>query len=106
MLLSYLMPDAAVILLDANGAMEMGHVARRAALRFVQLDLHAADAVGAITDAVAATRPRLTIAIGVHLCGALCPRLIDLALRLPLVGSQSPRSAPPPVRVPRGVHRR
>ncbi len=112
-LLSYLLPEARLLLLDSNGAMEMAHVARRPTMSFVQLDLFAADALGKIEAAVAAaapndaaigddaaaavgtttaaaaaaasTRPRCVIAVGTHLCGSLSPRLIDVALRLPAV---------------------
>lgn len=84
-LLSFLLPAARVVLFDSNGAMDLAHVAARRTLAFRQLDLFAADACNALRDAAEAEGARVAIAIGTHLCGALSPRLLDLALRVPSI---------------------
>jgi hypothetical protein len=81
-LLSFLLPEATILLFDSNGAMDLAHVAARPRMRFSQLDLFAADAIEQVGAACAATEPHTVIAIGTHLCGALSPRLIDMALRV------------------------
>lgn len=82
-LLSFLLPEAQCVLLDSNGAMDLGHVARRPNLRFEQLDLFGSAARAAL-DA-AAQGGACCVAIGTHLCGALSPRLLDLARRVPRI---------------------
>ena len=84
--LSYLLPAARIHLFDANGAMDLAHVAARPNMCFTQLDLFSAAALRQLADAAATARPRAAVAIGTHLCGAMSPRLIDLALRLPAAG--------------------
>ena len=81
LLLSYLLPSATLLLFDANGAMDLAHVAARPQMSFAQLDLFSAEALGVLDAAAAATCARHTVAIGTHLCGALSPRLLDLAIR-------------------------
>jgi hypothetical protein len=84
-LLSFLLPDAAVVMLDSNGAMELTHVTARPNLTFIQFDLFSRDAeatLGRLGDGVGVT---VCIAIGTHLCGTLSPRLIDLAVRVPQI---------------------
>ena len=44
-LLSFLLPNATIGLFDANGAMDLRHVAERPQLRFRQIDLFAAEAL-------------------------------------------------------------
>ena len=82
-LLSFLLPEASIILFDSNPDMDLAHVAVRPNLRFEPLDLFAVGALRTV-DAAAATGSAC-VAIGTHLCGALSPRLIDLALRAPAV---------------------
>ena len=84
-LLSYLYPHAAIRLFDSNGAMDLAHVAVRPNVSFTQLDLFAAPAVDQLHAAAAATSARHVIAIGTHLCGALSPRLVDIAIRAPII---------------------
>ena len=97
LLLSCMLPRAQILLFDANGDMELGHVASRPTMRFTQLDLFAADAIEIISERIEGARERSSataiatpsfrghcvVATGTHLCGALSPRLIDLAIRLP-----------------------
>ena len=86
-LVSFLLPRARVVMLDANGGMDLSHVAARPNLAFEPLDLFSGDAPGRLaTLAARAARPGWCVAFGVHLCGALSPRLATLACRLPGVG--------------------
>jgi hypothetical protein len=94
-LLSYLLPSARLIMLDANGDMDLGHVQARSNMSFVHVDVFTSACVKAIQRAlaeaqrdlddgvdgcIASPTPRKAMAVltGVHLCGALSPRLIDL----------------------------
>ena len=52
-LLSYLLPEASIVLFDSNGGMDMAHVAARPNVRFRQLDVFAADALAIISEAAA-----------------------------------------------------
>ena len=114
-LLGYFFPAARVVMLDANGSMDLSHVAAKANVRFAHCDLYGDSAVRAIRetiededreDAVSSeeegekddardasakenrgrknkkTRRRFRVLLGMHLCGALSPRLIDLAFGL------------------------
>ena len=100
-LLSYFFPDARVVMLDANGSMDLSHVAGRENVRFWHCDLFGDSAVRAIREtietenredadfslkknAIPPTPPRrrFRVLLGMHLCGALSPRLIDLAFGL------------------------
>jgi tRNA pseudouridine(38-40) synthase len=107
-LLSRLLPASQVVMLDSNDDMDLTHVAARANLRFVELDLFSPEAAAllheladgdadggsspsalasapALADASApasASAFRATIAMGMHLCGALSPRLLALAAHL------------------------
>ena len=67
-LLSMMMPDATVVMLDANGGMGLAHVAARPNLSFVQLDLFdpgVKERLGHL-----ASQSALSLAVGVHLCGS------------------------------------
>ena len=72
-------PRARVVMLDSNGDMDLGHCRAVDNLRFEQVDLFARDAADALT--ACARGGRGCIAIGMHLCGALAPRLLTLAAR-------------------------
>ena len=72
-----------VAALDANGAMDCTHVQMIANLEFHHMDLFGPAAVRIIRDASAfQRRPECSVRIlvGMHLCGALSPRIIDLFL--------------------------
>ena len=108
-LLSYLLPEATIVLFDSNGGMDLRHVAARPNVRFRQLDIFAAEALQLMEEAAAGIAAESTatataaaaldgstasggtgaatacVAIGTHLCGALSPRLIDVALRIPSI---------------------
>jgi hypothetical protein len=78
-LMSFFLPDARIIMLDADGGMDLSHVSARPNLSFVPFDLFSGDAPSTITGLVGGDR---CIAYGVHLCGALSPRLATLSCRL------------------------
>jgi hypothetical protein len=78
-LMSFLLPDARIVMLDADGGMDLSHVSARPNLSFVPFDLFSGDAPSTITGLVGGDR---CIAYGVHLCGALSPRLATLSCRL------------------------
>ena len=84
-LLSFLLPQARILLFDSNGAMDLSHLTARANVTFQQLDIFAAGAMAEIRTAIVQTEPKAVVAIGTHLCGALSPRLIDVTLRLPAI---------------------
>ena len=84
-LLSFILPGARVVLFDANGAMDLAHVAARPQLRFCHLDLFGASASGVLRQAAEGEGVTVVIALGTHLCGALSPRLIDLCVRVPSI---------------------
>ena len=77
-LLSYALPSARVLMIDANANMELSHVAARPNLAFLRADLYAASTVAAI--AAEARAARACVVTGMHLCGALSPKLIDIAV--------------------------
>ena len=116
-LISRLLPQARVVMLDACPDMDLSHVASRSNLEFIELDLFSKEA-GALLHELASQDPavtveqqqqqrqqqldatappaaammqhdaadcrssppfRATLAIGMHLCGALSPRLLVLA---------------------------
>ena len=79
-LLSFLLPKATIIMMDANGDMDLSHVAARPNLTFCHADIFSAEAACTIRDA--ARGSKACVLTGVHLCGSLSPRLIDLALGL------------------------
>ena len=101
-LLGYFFPNARVVMLDANGSMDLSHVAAKGNVRFAHCDLYGDSAVRAIRetiededreddarDDVAEDEKKKTphprrfrVLLGMHLCGALSPRLIDLAFGL------------------------
>ena len=80
MLLSRLLPEARVVMLDVARDMDLSHVAARPNLQFVELDLFSAEAAASLHAALEGAT--VGIAIGVHLCGALSPRLVALAAGL------------------------
>ena len=65
-------------MIDANANMELSHVAARPNLAFLRADLYAASTVAAITAEARAARA--CVLTGMHLCGALSPKLIDVAV--------------------------
>ena len=79
-LLSYALPAARVLMIDANANMELSHVAARPNLAFLRADLYAASTVAAI--AAEARGARACVPTGMHLCGALSPKLIDIAVAI------------------------
>ena len=117
-LLSFWFPTARVVMMDANGAMDLTHVRARPNLAFRRVDLHGESAAecireevercllgvkvkgggapfigGAKTTTMNTPRPSTSgggerrrrvraVLVGTHLCGALSPRLIDLAFGL------------------------
>ena len=64
-------------------------------LTFRLIDLYSREAHEAIQQE--AKGASLCIAVGMHLCGALSPRLIDLALAADEVGCSQRRNSPPPL---------
>ena len=122
-LLSFFFPLAQIVLMDANGDMNLAHVASRSNVTFKHVDLFGDSAVVAIKEQVESERvmddearetdegtieetdegtrwndnefltrdtnkndkpkPRIRVLLGVHLCGALSPRLVDLAFGVP-----------------------
>ena len=105
-LYSFWFPRAKIVMLDADGAMDLTHVRARANVTFRHVDLYGesvveairdecgdGDASDATSDATSDTTSDVcgrsersarggAILVGVHLCGALSPRLIDLAFGL------------------------
>ena len=93
-LLGYFFPAAKVVMLDANGSMDLSHVAAKDNVRFEHCDLYGDSAVRAICETIRDERRedqktkkkppkrRYRVLLGMHLCGALSPRLIDLAFGL------------------------
>jgi hypothetical protein len=75
-LMSQWIPKARVVMMDADGNMDLSHVRSLDNVHFVHADLFASDAP-AVFDAAAAGST-LCIALGVHLCGELSPRLVDV----------------------------
>jgi len=76
LLLAYLFPRARVVMFDKNDAMDLGHVGSRANLDYVELDVFGRGAAAALA---AATRGRRAVVLGIHVCGALAPRVAALA---------------------------
>lgn len=90
-------PRARVVMMDANGEMDLSHVREVTNLRFRHVDLFGESVVEAVreecaeADAEAKAKAEATteaerkasrgarVLVGTHLCGALSPRLIDLA---------------------------
>ena len=92
-------PRARVVMMDANGEMDLSHVREVPNLRFRHVDLFGESVVEAVleecaeADAEAKAEAEATaeaeaerkasrgarVLVGTHLCGALSPRLIDLA---------------------------
>ena len=95
-LLSFWFPDATIVMMDSNGAMDLSHVRalpnRNVVFRHV--DLYGASVVEVIRKETAGNgnysdggkglqkRRRTAVLVGTHLCGALSPRLIDLCFGL------------------------
>ena len=93
-------PRARVVMMDANGEMDLSHLREVPNLRFRHVDLFGESVVEAVreecaeADAEAKAKAEATaeperkaretsrgarVLVGTHLCGALSPRLIDLA---------------------------
>ena len=99
-LLSRILPRAQVVMLDSCTEMDLSHVAGRQNLRFIELDLFSREA-GALLHELATeggreggsgedpSRFSATIAIGMHLCGQLSPRLLVLASHLASIDAAS-----------------
>jgi hypothetical protein len=92
-LLGYFFPSAKVVMLDANGSMDLSHVAAKDNVLFSHCDLYGDSAVRAIRETIEdedrsdqktqkPLKRRYRVLLGMHLCGALSPRLIDLAFGL------------------------
>ena len=81
-LVSLLQPLAQVVMLDVDGGMDLSHVAARPNLAFQPLDLFSGDAPAVLAGLASG---KACVAMGVHLCGALSPRLATLCCRLPAV---------------------
>jgi hypothetical protein len=87
LLLSRLLPEARVVMLDANPSMNLAHVACTPNLHFVPFDLFGREAGAALqelseeSEEVSESKSSASacICIGMHLCGALSPRLLALA---------------------------
>jgi hypothetical protein len=79
-LLSYLLPNGHVVMIDANGEMALEHVLSRPNLSFRHLDIFSAGVPAVVQQETAGSS--FCIALGMHLCGALSPRLIDLSVAL------------------------
>ena len=85
-LLSRILPESQVVMLDNNADMDLSHVCHRPNLQFVELDLFSREA-GSVLRALGAgaragdddAERGCCIAVGMHLCGALSPRLLALA---------------------------
>ena len=77
-LLSLLLPEARVTMLDVDGRMDLSHVADRPNLEFEHLDLFSREAAGTLERLARADGCHRTLALGMHLCGALSPRLATL----------------------------
>ena len=74
--LSRVWPEARIVMLDSNREMDLTHVSERSNLDFIELDLFAKNAAAVLSDASAGAGT--CVVLGVHLCGALSPRLITL----------------------------
>ena len=82
-LLSRLLPEASVVMLDACTTLDLTHVAARPNLRFVELDLFSRECGGVLHELAAEhERGQVVIALGMHLCGSLSPRLLALGAHL------------------------
>ena len=82
-LLSFFFPNAKILMMDANGSMDLKHVRSRKNVSFVHCDLYGDSTVQAIRETIEREdaierEPRVRLLLGMHLCGALSPRLIDL----------------------------
>lgn len=83
-ILSQLLPEASVVMFDSNSAMDLSHVAALHNVRFVELDIFSREAEPTLRGAVARAST-CVVAVGMHLCGNLSPRLAVLAGRLSFV---------------------
>ncbi|KAL1526532.1 hypothetical protein AB1Y20_015241 [Prymnesium parvum] len=79
-LVSFLLPRGRVVMFDANGNMDLSHVKSRPNMSFRHLDIFSDGAPSVLRSETAGAT--ITIALGMHLCGALSPRFIDLALAI------------------------
>lgn len=89
-LVSRLLPEARVVMLDVDTEMDLCHVAGRRGLSFEPLDLfssRAASQLRRLARAAAADGMPLCVAVGMHLCGQLAPRLLSLAAAVPEIAA-------------------
>eukprot|EP00966_Prymnesium_polylepis_P038186 885318-Prymnesium_polylepis.1 len=86
-LLSFLLPKGKIVMLDANGHMELSHVQARPNLSFRHLDIFSDGAPALLREEAAGAS--FVMALGMHLCGALSPRLIDLAVAVDAIDAMA-----------------
>lgn len=97
-LLSFLLPKGRVVMMDANGAMGLSHVSSRPNLSFHHVDVFSPDVFELMSREAASAST--CIAVGMHLCGPLSPRLIDLAFAVDEVPTaRAPRRPTPTTHV-------
>eukprot|EP00929_Paragymnodinium_shiwhaense_P000063 TRINITY_DN10019_c0_g1_i1.p1 TRINITY_DN10019_c0_g1~~TRINITY_DN10019_c0_g1_i1.p1 ORF type:complete len:372 (-),score=45.76 TRINITY_DN10019_c0_g1_i1:147-1262(-) len=74
------MPDSLIYALDRDPRMDMGHLQEQANVSFVQVDMNTQRAHDIFAEAAAEAKRRKSplVVIGVHLCGALSPRVAEL----------------------------
>jgi len=77
--LSFMFPQAKIVMIDSNGDMELDHVSARPNIEFVALDIFAPQATAVVNSAAAGAE--CCVVIGVHVCGALAPRVATVACR-------------------------
>ena len=88
-LLSRLLPSARIIMLDACSELDLTHVVGRSNLEFVEVDLFTRDCAavlhelsGGSSSSSGDASQQHVIAVGMHLCGALSPRMLALCAQL------------------------
>ena len=65
-------------MVDSDGRMDLGHVAALPAVDFVQADVYSPGCKALIASLCRGDGIRFCVLAGMHLCGSLSPRLIDL----------------------------
>ncbi|GMH55944.1 hypothetical protein TrRE_jg3540 [Triparma retinervis] len=75
-LLSFILPSCNIVMLDADGAMKVPHVDSRPNLSFRQIDIFSTECARLVQKETG--EGGACILVGVHLCGNLSPRLIDI----------------------------
>ena len=76
-LLSFALPAARIVMLDANGEMDLAHVCARPNVSFRHADIFSSQLPALVRQE--AEGAAVCIAVGMHLCGPFSPRLIDVA---------------------------